>query len=277
MNQKLFNFPIIDFHVHLFPDRMFDAIWKAFRRDYNWEVVYQLYAPEAISFLRSRGVETLVYSNYAHKPGVADFMNQWNLELLDREDNLYCFAAFHPDDPDLQPRVARLLSHPRVLGFKLQLLVQRFFPDDERLFPLYERVIEAGKRILMHVGTGPVANEFVGVTPFRRLLQRYPKLKVNVPHMGGREYDPFLELLDEFPDLYLDTAFAFLPDHDASFPGGPAMLLRYQDRIVYGSDFPNLLFPWETEIQALKEMNLGEEFYRKVFRENGLKLIRESP
>src|SRR4030042_166938 len=147
--EQYFTFPIIDFHVHLFPDRMCDAIGKAFRRDYNWDLVYQLYAPEAISFLQSRGVETIVYSNYAHKPGVADFLNQWNLELLEKEDNLYCFAAFHPDDPDLKPRVAKLLAHPRVLGFKLQLLVQRFFPDDERLFPLYEMVIEAGKRILI--------------------------------------------------------------------------------------------------------------------------------
>src|SRR4030042_5159949 len=114
--KKLFPFSIVDFHVHLFPDRMFDAIWKAFRRDYRWEVVYQIYTPEILRFLRGRGVETMVYSNYAHKPGVADFLNQWNLELLAREDNLYCFAAFHPDNAAQEQKIARLLAHPRLLG-----------------------------------------------------------------------------------------------------------------------------------------------------------------
>jgi len=268
-----FSFPIVDFHVHLFPDPLFDAIWKAFRRDYQWEVAYQYYTPQIISFLHSQGVGTIVYSNYAHKPGVAEFLNNWNLELLAREDNLFCFAAFHPDDPDLEARVPRLLNHPRILGFKLQLLVQRFFPDDERLFPLYERVIESGKRILMHVGTGPVANEFVGFKYFLRLLKRYPQLKVNVPHMGAREFRPFIELLDEYPQLYLDTAFTFVPHDGISFPEPPETLLRYQDRILYGSDFPNILFPWESEIEYLKGLALGEEFYRKVFRENGLKIL----
>ena len=83
---------------------------------------------------------------------------------------------------------AELLDHPRILGFKLQLLVQRFSPDDERLFPLYELVMAKGKRLLLHVGTGPVGNEFVGVAPFRRLLARYPDLPAIVAHMGALEY-----------------------------------------------------------------------------------------
>ncbi|MEW6406492.1 MAG: amidohydrolase family protein, partial [Chloroflexota bacterium] len=142
-----------------------------------------------------------------------------------------------------------------------------------RLFPLYEATIEAGKRILMHVGTGPIGNEFVGYKEFRKLLARYPRLKVNVPHMGVLEVVPFLETLDEYPDLYLDTAFAFFPNDTGMYRPTPEDLARYQDRIVFGSDFPNLIFPWETEIRILKEMKLGEEFYRKVFRDNALRLL----
>ena len=269
----LFNFPIIDFHAHLFPDTFFEAIWKAFQRDYRWEVAYRYYAPQILEFLRGQAVGTIVYSNYAHKPGAAAFLNQWNRELISKEENLYCFAAVHPADSDLLPNATELLRHPRILGFKLQLLVQRFYPDDERLFPLYEAVIEAGKRILMHVGTGPVGNEFVGMAGLRRLLRRYPQLRVNIPHMGALEFQPTLELLDEYPQLYLDTAFSFLPFPGMGYPLGPETLLRYQDRILYGSDFPNILFPWDSEIKFLKSLNLGEGFYRKVFRENGLKLL----
>jgi len=55
----------------------------------------------------------------------------------------------------------KVLDHPKVLGFKLQLLVQRFYPHDDRLFSMYDMVMERGKRILFHVGTGPVGNEYV--------------------------------------------------------------------------------------------------------------------
>jgi hypothetical protein len=259
--------------VHLFPDRLFDAIWRTFRNDYNWQVRYPIYTPQIIEFLKERGVEKLVFSNYAHKPGVAAPLNRWNLELLEREPDLYCFAAMHPDDP-LSDSLG-VLEHPRIVGFKLQLLVQRFYPDDERLFPLYEKTIEANKRILMHVGTGPVGNECVGVKHFRRLMKRYPSLKVNVPHMGEFEVDEFFEVLDEYPGVFLDTAFAFFPSEFNTYTFTAEKLLRYQDRIVYGSDFPNLIFDWETEIGVLNEMKLGESFYRKIFRENALALLQE--
>jgi hypothetical protein len=270
---KPFPFPIIDFHVHLFPDRLFEAIWKSFAVNYQWNVLYQIHTPQVIRFLKERGVEKIVYSNYAHKAGVARTLNAWNVELLEREPELYCFAAFHPADSDYVKKAAELLEHPRILGFKLQLLVQRCYPHDERLFPLYEAVISAGKRMLMHVGTGPIGNEFVGIRHFRKLLARYPDLKVNVPHMGELEIPQFLEILEEYKGVNLDTAFVFWPGVPRHYTLKPEDLLSHQDRIVYGSDFPNLIFDWETEIRVLKEMSLGDAFYRKIFYKNALRLL----
>ena len=273
---RLLPLPLVDFHVHLFPDRLFDAIWRQFVADYGWNVLHQLYWRESLAYLRRRGVGTAVYSNYAHRPGIARGLNDWNLNVLAETPSLYCFAAFHPEDDDGLAMAATLLDHPRILGFKLQLLVQRFFPDDERLFPLYELVMAKGKRLLFHVGTGPVGNEFVGVVPFRRLLARYPGLPAIIAHMGALEYGAFGELLADHPRLYMDTAFSFLPRLGSMFDLGDDFLERYRDRILYGSDFPNILFPREDEIDTLLNLNLSQAFYDAVFRDNGLCLIRES-
>jgi uncharacterized protein len=267
--------PIVDFHVHLFPDRLFDAIWRQFVADYGWKVLHQFYWREALTYLRDQGVGTVVYSNYAHRLGIAKGLNDWNLKVLSETSDLYCFAAYHPDDDGLA-MAASLLDHPRILGFKLQLLVQRFFPDDERLFPFYELVMEKGKRILFHVGTGPVGNEFVGIVPFRRLLARYPDLPAIVAHMGAHEYKAFGELLADHPRLHLDTAFSFLPRLGSLFDLGGDFLERNRERILYGSDFPLLLFPREEEVDTLLNFNLSQEFYDAVFRDNGLRLIAES-
>lgn len=276
MSQDRLPTPITDFHVHLFPDRLFEAIWKQFVIDYGYEVLHNLYYRECIEYLRSRGVGTIVYSNYAHRAGVAERLNEWNLKVLDEFEDLFCFAAYHPEDKNALEMAAELLAHEKILGFKLQLLVQRFHPHDERLFPLYEMVQDSGKRMQLHVGTGPVGNEFVGFTHFMKLLQRYPKLPATICHMGALEYDRFGSLLDAYPDIYLDTSFCFLPELGGCFDLGRDFLESHKDRILYGSDFPNVLFPREVEIDTLLALDLSQSFYDSVFRDNALKLINQS-
>ncbi|HSV98369.1 MAG TPA: amidohydrolase family protein [Spirochaetota bacterium] len=265
---------IVDFHVHLFPDRLFEKIWNYFGKDYGWDVRHRLYYRESVEYLRERGVGPIVYSNYAHREGVARSLNEWNHEVLNEIPDLYCFAAYHPGDYDALDIARHALDHPRVLGFKLQLLVQRFHPHDERLFPMYELVMERGKRLLFHVGTGPVGNEFVGYDHFVRLLDRYPSLPANVAHMGALEFSEFFGLLDAHPLLYFDTSFAFLPGLPVRFDLGNDVLERYRDRILYGSDFPNIIFPREDEIDCLLGLDLSQEFYDAVFLKNGMRIIR---
>ncbi|MBI5844717.1 MAG: amidohydrolase family protein [Deltaproteobacteria bacterium] len=262
---------MVDFHVHLFPDRLFDAIWKRFIADYGWDVIHRLYWREAVDYLREKGVKYVVYSNYAHKKGVADALNAFNREVLDNSENVFCFCAFHPDDDGGLEKIASMMDHKKVMGVKLQLLVQNFYPHDERLFPLYELVMEKNKRILFHVGTGPVGNPFVGAAHFEKVLNRYPEIPANIAHMGGLEYGVFMDFLESHKSLVMDTSFSFLPG--ISYDQGPERLLKNRERIVYGSDFPNLIMPRKTEIENLKALGLPQDFYDRVFRDNGLRIL----
>ncbi len=264
---------LIDFHVHLFPDRLFDAIWDYFANQYKWDVIHRLYYRECVKHLNERGVSPIVYSNYAHKTGVAGELNRWNREIIDEIEDLYCFAAFHPGDDNAMQIARDCLKHPKVLGFKLQLLVQNFYPHDERLFPLYEMVMEQDKRILFHVGTGPVGNKYVGYKQFLKLLKRYPDLPANVAHMGGLEYGEFMDLLPAYPNLVFDTSFTFYKSIDMGFDLDPAIMEKNGDQLVYGSDFPNLILPREEEIETLLSFGLSDDFYDKLFFVNGMKLI----
>jgi uncharacterized protein len=266
---------IIDFHVHLFPDKGFDAIWQFFASQ-GMNVRYPYYSRRCLEYLQGHGVGIIVFSNYAHKPGIAEPMNDWNLQLLDEFPNLYCFAAYHPEDARALTMVERMFGHPRVIGFKLHFQVQQICPCDEILFPLYEKVIEHRKRLLLHVGNGPIGNEFVGYDQFQKVLKRYPDLPANIPHMGCYEFKPFLELTKDHPNLYLDTAFSFWPNQPFTFNLGADQLEKYQDRIIYGSDFPNVVLPREGEIENLLSFHFSQDFYQKIFYTNGLKLLEES-
>ena len=265
---------IIDFHVHLFPDKLFDALWASFLKNYNWNIIHQYYYKECIARLRQAGVGAIVYSNYAHRAGIAHGLNLWNIKILEEYDDLYCFAAYHPDDADALEKAQRLIENPKILGFKLHLLVQNFYPFDERLFPLYEMIIRKNKRILFHTGTGPIGNKYVGLAPFMKVLEKFPELPATIAHLGAHEYAGFMSLLDRHPGLYLDTAFCFLPPPYDGYNLGPDYLEKYKSRILYGSDYPNLITPQEAEIETLRKMNLSLEFYNNIFYNNGSALIR---
>lgn len=266
---------IIDSHVHLFPDNLFDAIWKQFSVKYGWAVLHHLYHDKCIEYLRERDVRLIIFSNYAHKRGIAEGLNEWNTRVIDQFPGVYCFGAYHPDDENALKMAEDFLKHPKALGFKLQHLVQGFYPDDERLFPLYEMITNSGKRMLFHIGTAPFRSEFVGITHFKKVLKRYPELSATVAHMGAYEYEEFFELLAFYPQVYMDTAYTFLPDIPMCYDLGPEYLETYKDRILYGSDFPNVIFPREIEIENLLQLKLSQEFYTKVFWENGVSLIKE--
>jgi predicted TIM-barrel fold metal-dependent hydrolase len=265
---------IIDFHVHLFPDRLFESIWQFFEKNYGWKVLHHLYYRQCVDYLRQRDIGTIVYSNYAHKQGVAEGINAWNLKVLEEIPDLYCFAAYHPGDANALEMAEKLLRHPRIIGFKLHLLVQCFYPYDKRLFPLYEMVQASNKRLLLHVGTGPVGNEFVGLEHFKKLMRQFPELPANVAHMGALEYQGFMELLDDHPNLYLDTAFTFYPGLPGSFNLNPEHLEHNRGKIIYGSDFPNLILPREMELDCLLGYHLSQEFYDAVFRSNALRILK---
>ena len=107
-----------------------------------------------------------------------------------------------------------------------------------------------------------------------KALNKFPELPATVAHMGAHEYAGFIGLLDRYPRLYLDTAFCFMSPPYAGYNLGTDYLEKYKSRILYGSDYPNLITPREDEIDNLLKMDLSQEFYDKIFYYNGITLIR---
>jgi predicted TIM-barrel fold metal-dependent hydrolase len=93
--------------------------------------------------------------------------------------------------------------------------------------------------------------------------------------MGAFETRLALRLLDRFPNLHLDTTMA-LTRASTPYTGiDPAVvrdrdLVRYADRILFGSDFPNLPYPYEEERRDLWARDLPLAVYRRIFRDNAL-------
>jgi predicted TIM-barrel fold metal-dependent hydrolase len=132
------------------------------------------------------------------------------------------------------------------------------------------------------VGTGPHTNEFTGLARFGHVLERLPELRASICHMGAFETRLAFQLLDRFPHLHLDTTMA-LTGASLSYTGIDAAvvrdqdLVRYADRILYGSDFPNLPYPHEEERAGLWARDLPMAVYERIFRENARRFFGLGP
>jgi predicted TIM-barrel fold metal-dependent hydrolase len=267
--------PAIDVHVHLHPPRLADAIERHFG-ERGWRAAHP-FTPEAVwATLRAHGIERFCFFSYAHRAGLARDVNRWIADTAQRLPGSIPLGTVHPDDGDRVDAADEALGPLGLAGFKFHCSVQRVRPDDPRLFPVYERVLAANKVVLIHAGTMPYRDSYTGLEPLRRLMERFPALRVCVAHLGAFDHEACLAMTGDFPHLYVDTAMALSPlaePYVGTAGATTELLLRHQDRILYGSDFPLLPYPYAEELGFAEARGLDEGVRRKIFHDNAARFL----
>ncbi len=283
MNYSHDDFKFIDSHCHFFPPRMFQSVWRYFERpdDHgnptNWPVFYKLEIDKLINCLKLFNVVAFTAYNYAHKKGIARSMNDWTFQFASKYKHVIPFGSVWPEDEDKVEYISKAIDEYGFYGIKIQPLVQNFYPLDPRMTPIYDLIVEKGKWICMHAGTFPYRNQYVGYKHFIKFLEKYPDIKIIVAHMGAFEYKKFLTLLETHDNLYLDTTMIYIPNN--IFPERKSRrpkaedLLSYQDKILFGTDFPNIPYEYKNATRGLLDMDLPRNFYEKIFYWNAKKIF----
>lgn len=271
-------FPSVDVHVHLHPDGLARAIERWFAQR-GWPAGHSFDPSAVADSLRGRGVRRFCFFSYAHKPGISRALNQWLSAQAAKLPESVALGTLHPDDPDLDDIAREATGDLGLRGFKFHHSVQRFHVDDERLFPVYERAEAEGHIFVLHVGTMPYRDPFTGVERFAGLMARFPRLRVCVAHMGAFQSAEFLALLPRYPELYMDTTMAMTPHatpYTGADPGAVSDddLVRHQDRVLFGSDFPLIPYDYDEERRWAWERGLDDGVRRKIFHDNALRFLR---
>jgi len=110
-------------------------------------------------------------------------------------------------------------------------------PDDERLFPIYEKCLEL--KVPVNIMSGPYAGPDIGVSDplyIDRLATRYPELKILLGHGCYPFIQQILGVAFKHPNVYVS------PDMYIFAPGGNAYVeaanSTLREQIVYGSAYP---------------------------------------
>jgi predicted TIM-barrel fold metal-dependent hydrolase len=271
---------IIDVHTHFMPERLmaavqayFDAAGPLIGRP--WPIRYRDGEQERVAMLRDFGVRAFTAMLYAHKPGMARSLNEWAADFAARTPGCLHTATFFAE-PGAAADVRRALEEGARV-FKCHLQVSDFDPNDPLLDEAWGLLADAGVPIVTHCGSGPVAGRFTGPGPVGKLLDRYPALRLVVAHLGMPEYADFLALAERHGGVLLDTTLAFTPfveDGGTPFPRTELPRLRaLGDRVLLGTDFPNIPHTYADALEALERAGLGGEWLRAVCRDNAARLF----
>lgn len=227
---------------------------------------------DVAAVLRANGVERFVFCSYAHRAGMARELNAW-LTQTSRDLGGYGLplATVHLDDPGYLDDLETALADG-CIGIKIHEDVQRLHVEDERFAPVYERLGERGF-VLAHVGPIPWSEDLDAPRRVERVLQRHPQLRFIVAHMGGEAVAGYIPLLARYPNLYLDTTMAFAADSPMTIRIDPSVIEAHAQRIVYGTDFPNIPYPYDDELRAIAALGLSATAQNAIVRENALRLI----
>lgn len=274
---------LFDVHVHFLPPRMQRSVWAAFDEagpliGRNWPIRYRHDEQQRVEILRDLGVRRFSALAYAHRPDMAEPLNDWAADFADRTPGCLRSATFFPE-PGVTSYVEARLRGERGGGvevFKIHVQVGDFDPNEEALREAWGMVADAGVPVVMHVGSGPMPGTHTGPDTLARLLATHPDLTVVVAHLGAPEYADFLELAERHERLLLDTTIAFtdFTEEDSPFP--PALrprLAELEERILLGSDFPSIPHPYAHQLEALERLGLGDDWLRSVCWGNGERIF----
>ena len=216
--------------------------------------------------------------------GMPIYTNEQIAELVAiAPDRFVGFASVDPTVPTAPDYLERAVAGLGLRGLKLSPPSQEFYPDDQRIYPLYERAQALGIPIVMHTGMSWEPGARLDWGHPRRLepvLADFPDLRIVAAHFAWPWSLEVAALALKYPNLYVDTAALYYdnPDdfivnlfvHQVSLTLIERSL-RYQ--VVFGSNYPRVEI--KNMARAVRRVGLSEKTLMMVFETNALRLLGE--
>jgi hypothetical protein len=276
---------LFDIHTHFLPERMLRRVWAHFDEvgpliGRPWPIEYRWDQDRRLAHLHEMGVRHFTALTYAHKPGMAADLTDFALDLSATEPDCIPSATFFPEDGVVNHVRSALERGARV--FKIHAQVGGFDLREESLDEVWGMLAESATPVVIHVGSGPVPREgFTGPDKLEGVLRRHPRLTAVVAHLGAPEYGEFLTLAEQYSRVHLDTTMAFTDFFEEVAPFPAELLPRLAampDRVLLGSDFPNIPYAYVRQLEALerlrdREPRLDDDWLRRVCWFNSYELV----
>ena len=256
---------IIDFHAHIYPDKIAEKASQATGDFYGITPAYSGTSKELLTSGKAAGISRFVLLPVATKPDQVSHINDFIADEVSAHNEFYGFGTLHPDCENILKETEHIISLG-LKGIKLHPDTQQFNTDDKRLFEVFD-YIQGKTPLLVHCGDKRF--DFSHPRRLKNVIDNFPHWQVIAAHLGGWSlFDEAFELLkDENCYLDISSTMMFLP---------PEQIEHYihgygVERILFGTDFP--LWRPEQEVASFRRLNLSSFEFERIAYKNALGIL----
>ena len=228
---------IIDVHTHFFPDSIAKETIRTLEAEGRGKSASDGTSKSLKEFMATDNVSVSVNAPVATKKEQVKGINRKMIEFNGNSRDIICFGAMHPDFSSIGnvKEEVEFMAKNGIKGIKLHADYQDFYPDDMKLYGIYDSCRKNNIAILFHAGKDPAFKE-ARATP-ERLAQvaKIDGLKVIFAHMGslGMWEDVVKHLVGK--KVYFDTSDTVKTGNNLF---KEIVIKHGTDKILFGSDFP---------------------------------------
>lgn len=263
---------IIDFHTHIFPDKIAEAAIFSMSERSNLKPDTDGTVSGLLKSMESSGIDFSVVLPVATSPRQFDSINRFAAEI-NGNGGLYSFGGIHPDCEAVEEKLDHIKSLG-LRGIKLHPDYQGVFIDDDRYVRIISYCIKIGLYVCTHSGLDVGYPDTVHCTPDRvlSLLSKLPEHnepRLILAHVGACcMFDEVEELLVG-KNVYFDLAFCL----DRISKGQLLRIIEKHgsDRILFASDSP-----WASQQKFLRIFNsldLPADDYDNIAYRNAKRIL----
>ena len=196
-------------------------------------------------------------------------------------DRFIGFTAVHPDrtiDVNLD-KIARAVSQFGLRGIKLNP-ASGFYPNDERLYPVYGKAMALGLPVVIHMGIKPPSEgsrlKYCHPIYIDDIAVDFPELKIVIAHAAYPWVEDLVMAALYAPNVSVDISTLNQVEEAVGYPVlQPALKILAKSlgpgNIVFGSDG---IFNMEAIIQAVLQADFLTDSDREmIFYKNAQKLL----
>lgn len=151
------------------------------------------------------------------------------------------FMSLDPTQPGWEDEMREGHERHGMKGIKLLPMYAGFFPQDERLDPLWRYAQQHDLPVLLHTGTTFVAAATIECTLPRHLdvvARRFPDVKLILAHLGHPYEGETVAVIRKHPNVYADVSALFYRPWQLFH----SLMLVHEynvwEKLLFGTDFP---------------------------------------
>ena len=263
---------LIDFHTHVFPDSLAPRAISSLASAADETPSTDGTAAGLCASMKAAGITHSVTLPVLTKVSQFDTVNEFAASL-DRVPGIIPFGGAHPDDPEIEARLDRLVSLG-LRGVKLHPAYQQTFVDDEKYVRLIRSAVERGLVVLLHSGFDAGFPGVVHCTPERAarmldLVGEAGRGRIVLAHSGANKFPDEVIRLLAGRDVYFDLGYTLGNDD-----------IAVTERIIRAHGTKRILFatdsPWNDQsedVRRLDALGLSSEEREDIAWKNAARLL----